>query len=259
MNKYHNILPMQKALFVLILVMCSFFTSAQDDDYVKISADFLQKLKDEESTKNEEVILSKVSIDDLANNLNSDTRRKAFWINIYNGYIIKILRLHPEYYDDRSTFFKKEQIPIIQRKLSFADIEHGILRHSQFEYFLGYITNPFAPSYEKILRVKDKDFRIHFALNCGAKDCPPVAIFTEENYESIAEENTGDYLIKVSKYISDDRTVHTTPLMSWFRGDFGGKSGIIDILERHEVVPLGQVSKIVFKDYDWTLDLDNFK
>lgn len=47
--------------------------------------------------------------------------------------------------------------------------------------------------------------------------------------------------------------------MGWFRGDFGGKKGILKLLWQAGEVLAGKQPKITFKKYDWNLYLDNFK
>jgi hypothetical protein len=47
--------------------------------------------------------------------------------------------------------------------------------------------------------------------------------------------------------------------MSWFRADFGGKKGMMEIVKSIHLVPVGAHPKIKFKDYDWTLALNNYK
>ena len=71
--------------------------------------------------------------------LTNDQAKKAFWINIYNGYIIAILKKDKSLFDDRGAFFKKKQINIAGNILSFDDIENGMIRKSQFKYGLGYV------------------------------------------------------------------------------------------------------------------------
>ncbi|MDO1498916.1 DUF547 domain-containing protein [Winogradskyella maritima] len=50
----------------------------------------------------------------LETSLDTDKKKLAFWINIYNAYIQEILSKSPEKYQDRSNFFKAEQIPIAE-------------------------------------------------------------------------------------------------------------------------------------------------
>ena len=47
-------------------------------------------------------------------------------------------------------------------------------------------------------------------------------------------------------------------LMSWFRGDFGYKKGVIKICRKFEIIPNTVKPDLSYKDYDWTIDLDNF-
>ena len=47
--------------------------------------------------------------------------------------------------------------------------------------------------------------------------------------------------------------------MSWFRGDFGGPSGAIQMLKEYDVIPDNADPSISYKDYDWTLELGNYQ
>ena len=71
------------------------------------------------------------------------------------------------------------------------------------------------------------------------------------------EYQTDKYLKAFTTYDETKNKVSTTPLFSWFRGDFGSKKGIKKILVERGLVPSKKVG-LKFIDYDWTLDLDNF-
>lgn len=227
-------------------------------NFNELSKTLITKVKNHEKTNDIEEILAKTNINVLADGLDADHKRLAFWVNIYNAYIQIILRKHPDLYEDRSSFFKKDQIPIAGEVISFEKIEHGILRRSQWEYGLGYIGNLFPGELERKMRVDNPDYRIHFALNCGAKDCPPVAIYEWQKLEEQFKKGTTSYLKKTTDYNASEKTVRVTALFSWFRGDFGGTSGIKDILQQEGLIPTTKGVDIDFKNYDWTLDLDNF-
>ena len=47
--------------------------------------------------------------------------------------------------------------------------------------------------------------------------------------------------------------------MLWYRGDFGGRRGIRRILREYGVVDLDEVSRIRYREYDWSLALDAFR
>ena len=191
-------------------------------DLNSLSEQFLTSIKNGKDTNDLKAKLYAFSLEDLENGLKTDAQKLAFWINIYNGYIQVILSEHPEKYDDRREFFKAEQIPIAGRLVSFAKIEHGIIRKSQWELGLGKIRKWFPNKFERKLRVDKRDYRIHFALNCGAKDCPPVAVYDSDRLEEQLNKGTEMYLKKSSEFNKEKNEVGVTSLFSWFRGDFGG-------------------------------------
>lgn len=227
------------------------------DSLPELSQAFLKKLQDGESTAAIREKLKNLSLQELETGLGTDREKLAFWINIYNAYIIQFLQDNPELYDNRSEFFKEEQIPIAGRKISFEKIEHGIIRKSQWPYGLGYIRKWFPNRFERKLRVEDRDYRIHFALNCGAKDCPPVAIYTPEQLNTQLEKSTEAFLEKTTEYDRSTNTVKVTPLFRWFRGDFC-PPGITKVLKRHGVLAEEVDPDVEFRNYDWTLELGNY-
>jgi hypothetical protein len=46
--------------------------------------------------------------------------------------------------------------------------------------------------------------------------------------------------------------------IQWYRGDFGGQAGIIDLLKKYDVLPEDAHPEIEYKAYDWTLALENY-
>jgi hypothetical protein len=46
--------------------------------------------------------------------------------------------------------------------------------------------------------------------------------------------------------------------MSWFRGDFGYRKRSIKHLSKFQIIPSNVKPDLSYKDYDWTIDLDNF-
>ncbi len=242
-------------------VLCNVYGQKQHvkiTDFNALSEEFLKNIVNEQSTNELRAQLYSTTLEELENGLKTDTKKLAFWTNIYNAYIQIILSENPDLYKDRQTFFKKEQIPIAGRLISFAKIEHGIIRKSQWELGGGLIRKWFPNKFERKLRVDNRNYHIHFALNCGAKDCPPVAIYEADRLDEQFDKGTKAYLKRVSAYDSDKNEVKTTPLFSWFRGDFGCKKGVKNILKEYKIIPTTKKIDVNYKNYDWTLDLDNF-
>ena len=253
------------ALIAVLLLSCCKIKEAplskgisQTTSFNTLSEQFLQNIIDGKDTKAIKEQLANTSMAELKDSLKTDAQRYAFWINVYNAYIQVILREHPEYYEDRSAFFAEPQILIAGEVVSFAKIEHGILRKSQWELGLGYVRKWFPDRFERKLRVAKRDYRVHFALNCGAKDCPPVAIYTTERLEEQLQKSTALFLEKSTSYDAGKKEASVTSLFNWFRGDFGGKNGVKQLLEAHDLIPETKGVDLRYTNYDWTLALDNF-
>ncbi|APQ15954.1 DUF547 domain-containing protein [Maribacter hydrothermalis] len=245
-------------LFIAITDVRAQVDTNKDTDFNELSETFLQRIIDKQDTQDLQNVLTNTSISELDNALDTNNKRLAFWLNIYNAYIQVILQKNPELYDDRGSFFKLEQIKIAGEMVSFAKIEHGLIRKSQWEYGLGYIRKWFPNKFERKLRVDNPIYNIHFALNCGAKDCPPVAIYEWERLPEQLQKGTKKHLKRTSDFNNDTNVVKVTSLFNWFRGDFGGKGGIKKILKENEIIPSTKGVDIEYTNYDWTLDLDNF-
>jgi hypothetical protein len=193
----------------------------------------------------------------LAAALPDDPSRIAFWLNVYNAAVRSRLLADPARYRRRWRFFASPSVTVAGRTMSPNAIEHGILRRSAFTLGLGYVNNPFPSSFEHRLRVEQVDPRVHFALNCGARSCPPLAAWDPATLEVSLERATSAYLASESRRSADGREVSVPRLLLWYRGDFGGGSGIRALLRRHGVIGATETPGIRYADYDWSLDLDD--
>lgn len=225
-----------------------------------LAQDLLKAIKNNNST---EAIVKKIAnadADKLDEELNTDAKKMAFWVNIYNAYIQVVLKENPSLYDDRNSFFKKDQINIAGYEVSFDKIEHGLIRSSTWKLSKGYLPKLFPGKFEKMFRLKNRDGRIHFILNCGAKDCPPVYIFDAATLNEDFDLVASDYLHRVTEVDKSKKKIKTTPLFQWFTGDFGvGKKGVKNLLQKYKVITEAENNfKVSYNGYDWTLDLGNF-
>lgn len=248
-----------KQFLIFFFFLSAFTFKAQNDvDYSQVSKDLLQNIMDHTSYEIEVQLLAESSLDELINELKTDQQKTAFWVNVYNAFIQVSLTENPALYKDKGTFFNKERIEIAGEILSFDDIEHGIIRKSKIKIGLGYLPKWFVSDWERDLRVKNLDWRIHFALNCGAKSCPPVAVYSSENLDEEFDFMTKEYLKEQTTYDNETKTAKSVALMSWFRGDFGGISGAKKILFNYKITP-DKPKNLDFKSYDWTLLLENYR
>ena len=226
---------------------------------VKLSQEFIYAAKTGDVVSAIMDRLNKIKYDDLVKKLSGDEEKKAFWINIYNGSTQYLLKQNKDVYKSRSAFYKKKQIAIGGKLFSLDDIEHGILRRSKIKWSEGYLNKLFPSATEKELRVSRLDYRIHFALNCGAESCPPIAFYNPENLDYQLDAATSAYLLGEAKYDSSINTLELPRLMSWFRHDFGGKKQMNLLAKKLGIVPANKNPSIKFKEYNWNLYLDNYK
>lgn len=249
---------------ILLLSMVAFGASnlvgQSSDYYIGLSKNFLQAMKDGNVTKANEYADSYPSIDSkaLKKALDTDKKKLAFWINTYNAHIQYLLTQKPELYDDRGAFFSEERMVIAGEKVSFDDLEHGILRRGVSKYSGGYVKNPFAYRWAEGFEVGKVDWRIHFALNCGALSCPRVDIYDNKALDRQLNESSKKYLQSQVKYRKADNEVDVPALMLWFRADFGGISGCKQILKDFGLIPKDSNPSLDYNDYDWTLALGTF-
>jgi len=259
-----------QALFRLLLIgflLPSLFANCSSPDYansdmvtsnnkfVELSRDLIEAARHDQPHEQLLQRLADLPREELADSLDTPAEKLAFWINVYNAHIQFFLKEHPEWYEDRGSFFKTDRIVVAGKELSFDDIEHGLIRNSTSKWSLGFLPKIFTGSFEKQFRLDEVDPRIHFALNCGAKDCPPVANYSATKLDAQLEASTQRYLNNNSEYLPEEDKVRVTSLMNWFRGDFGNRT---EFLKRYDIIPEDADPSLEYRDYDWTLALDNY-
>lgn len=183
--------------------------------------------------------------------------RLAFWLNVYNAATGAALLADPSRFADRGRFFDAPVVTVAGTDLSLDRIEHGILRGAQWKYGLGYVPNPFPSAFVRRHRVADPDPRIHFALNCGAASCPAVTAYDADDVDDRLDRAAASYLR--SETVVEDGTARVPRHLLWYRGDFGGGSGVRALLREYDVIDPDAVSRIRYREYDWSLSLDAFR
>jgi hypothetical protein len=169
-----------------------------------------------------------ISLNTLLAYLENDVAKKTFWINMYNAWFQwLVLQAVP-----RKSIFTHALIPFADIRLSLDDIEHGILRRHRWKYGLGYLPLVFCPRHIKRLAVEEVDHRIHFALNCGAVSCPPIAIYDFHRLNDQLDVATRQFMMSETTVEEESKTLRTTRLLAWFRGDFRKAGGPRRFLEQ---------------------------
>jgi hypothetical protein len=199
-----------------------------------------------------ETALASLSPDALAGALVEDPSRIAFWVNVYNAATQRLVAADPAAHARRLRFLRKRAIVVAGQSLSLDAIEHGILRRSRWRFGLGYVGNPFYGDFERRYRVDQVDPRIHFALNCAARSCPPIAAYVAGNLDVQLDVATRAYLATSVRERPGQLDVPRVFL--WFAGDFGGRAGIRRFLTRYGIDPSRR--RLRFARFDWSLEPD---
>ncbi|WP_083253261.1 DUF547 domain-containing protein [Flavivirga aquatica] len=219
-----------------------------------LSEQLLLAVKKGEDTTALRLQLKKIDFNVLMRYLINDDYKKAFWINIYNAYFL-ILRKEKQI--EKPTIYKKKLFEIAEKQFSLDDVEHGILRRNKYKYSRGWITKLFGTKIIKNTMVKSLDYRIHFALNCGAKSCPPIAFYTVDNISNQLDMATQSFLEGESNFDDEKKEVKTTALFNWYLADFGGDKGVRTIFKNQLNRDISGYT-IKYKTYSWEENLDNF-
>jgi len=229
-----------------------------DDDPVALSYRLLRAVRTGEDAEGLEAALADLDEGRLAEATATDGATNAFWINVYNAVTQLALQRNPEQYD-RRTFFGRDIVHVAGRQLSLDDVEHGILRRGYLKYGLGYVRTPFQRRFKRRMHVSERDWRIHFALNCGATSCPPIAAYSRDGIDEGLEIATESYLSREVSYDATTDEATVPRLLLWFRGDFGGKSGIYEVLREYDCVPDDTTPSLSYAEYDWQLQLEQYR
>ena len=190
----------------------------------------------------------------------SDDARLAFWLNVYNASVQDHLARDRSLFEKRGfpptrPIFRRDLVTVAGEAMRLDDVEHGILRRSQSGVGLGYVPRIRTSAFERRHRVDAIDPRIHFALNCGAASCPLVLAYHADDVDTELDAATRGYLETEVSYDPDADVARVPKLFSWYRGDFGGKSGIRAFLREHDAIPADSNPKLAWSEYDWSLKL----
>jgi len=164
----------------------------------------------------------------------SDDEKLAFFINIYNVLVIHATVERggmPTNDLQRYRFFSGTSYLIGGYTLSLNDIENGILRSNRASMATLYM-KPFSLSDPRMkIILPEVEPRIHFALNCGAKSCPPIKTFSGDQVQSQLNLAANAYLENDDALILDveNNAVKLSKLFQWYEVDFG--SSKLEVLE----------------------------
>ena len=188
----------------------------------------------------------------------------AFWINAYNACMLDRVATHYPIRKNaglvgsiRNAFADRPDNSVWQIRDvftgAFCDVAGATRSLDEIEH--------------EIIRPTWGEPRIHFAVNCAALSCPPLAAeaYVPERLEDQLDRAVMGLVASPEHFLIDrsgDGSLTLNRVLDWYGDDFGGKDGLLDFFARY--VPEEDAEflrrpglEVHFFEYDWTLnDLD---
>ncbi|NUB90688.1 DUF547 domain-containing protein [Haloterrigena sp. SYSU A121-1] len=230
-------------------------------DPLSLSADLLYTVKTEGDTDWLRDHLATLERSRLDRALERRTAKLAFWLNCYNAYTQLLLEEEAELDGEacrleRWKFVSRDRIPISGVRLSLVDIEHGMLRRSKHPWGLGYVPRPFPSSFERRYRLPECDPRIHFAISHCAEPSPPITTYSPPDVDAELDVAVEWFLEETVTYDADANAATVPRLFRRYRGDFGGKRGIVSFLRTYDAIPAERRPSLEYESATRTPDVD---
>lgn len=238
-----NLRYIKNILFLFITVL----TISEGYTQTKIFNDLLQKhvtkdgIVDYKSLKKDASALnSYISYLEKTTPTNSwsSNKQKAFWINAYNAYTIKIildnypLKSITNIKEEGKTAWKIPFAIVGGKTYTLDHIEHEILRKTLF------------------------DPKIHVGVNCASVSCPKILniAFTEKNVEAELSRLMKDFINDASKNKILKDKIEISSIFDWFKEDFTKNGSVTEYLNKYSDVKINPNAKISYLKYDWSLN-----
>jgi hypothetical protein len=173
----------------------------------------------------------------------SVNEQKAFWINAYNAFTIKLILQHYPLKSIKdigssikipfvNTPWDIKFIMIGNEKMDLNNIEHGKLR-----------------------KLFD-DPRIHCAIVCASISCP--VLLNEAYFPATLDKQLSTQMRAFLKDPARNKisanSAQLSKIFDWFKMDFTKKGTLIDYLNTYAPVKMSANAKITYLNYDWNLN-----
>ena len=161
----------------------------------------------------------------------------AFYINAYNAWILhEALAKYPtkSVKDALFTFFTGRRLTVAGQQTSFNALEKDTIRS------------------------KFGEPRVHFALNCASRSCPPLnrEAFAGDKLDSQFEKLAKGYVNSERgvKYSAETKTADLSKIFDWYKDDFKADGGALAFINKRRSSQIPADAKITYQEYDWGLN-----
>jgi hypothetical protein len=188
-----------------------------------------------------------------------DDRRTAFWLNTYNALFLHEMLERPRQGNllRHLRLFDRAAYRVGDATYTLNQIEHGVLRRNARAPTA--LRRPFRRGDRRRAAAPSQlDPRIHFALNCGARSCPPLRFYDDAGLDAQLRLATRSYLEHEVRADRHGGALTLPRLMRIYRADFGDRRAQIAFAARHLPEVASMLSRIDtlevgYAEYDWTI------
>lgn len=167
--------------------------------------------------------------------------RLALLINVYNATTLRLIVEHypvasirkiGAFWDPKAPWHLSV-VHLFGKTMTLDDLEQGIIR----------------PQY--------KEPRVHFALVCAAKGCPPLRsqLYVGPRLDAQLDDQARTFLSQTVKNRVDApaKSATLSPIFKWYIADFGGsKKSVLAFVKKW--LPVQDDWDVNWSDYDWSLN-----
>lgn len=169
----------------------------------------------------------------------------AYWINLYNAATLDlVLEKYPiksikDTGGPLSSPWEKSVTTVEGRQLSLTQIENDVIRQ------------------------RFHDARIHFALNCASRGCPPIRAeaYVGERLAIQLEDQTKRFLGDATRnFVDATGTVWLSKIFAWYAADFvAARGSVLAFASPYLTLPQANTlarakSSLRYTEYDWSLN-----
>ena len=163
----------------------------------------------------------------------------AFYINAYNAWTLKgVLDAYPiKSVRDVAPlfgFFTRSAITVAGEKMSLNKLEKETI----------------IPTF--------KEPRVHFALNCASRSCPPLRAepFAGGSLGTQLDEQATGYVSgnPLGVKVQGKDAAELSQIFEWYAKDFAPSGGAVAFINRYRKEKLPEGVKVSFQKYDWSLN-----
>ena len=163
----------------------------------------------------------------------------AFYLNAYNAWVLKgVLDTYPiKSIRDVAPlfgFFTRSAITVAGQKMSLNKLEKETI----------------IPTFHEP--------RVHFALNCASRSCPPLRAepYAAGKLGAQLDEQAAGYVNSNPLGVrpEGDGKVAVSQIFDWYAKDFAPAGGAVAFINKYRREKLADDVKVTFQTYDWSLN-----